>query len=77
AVSVKCSLQIIDGKQRYRIEWNEHGGPPVEQPKRKGFGTVLIQRGIAAETGGNVEISFAERGFSFSLDATADRLRNE
>ena len=78
AVRVRCSLQIIDdGTQRYRIDWDEHGGPPVEQPKRKGFGTVLIQRGLAAETGGSVDISFAETGFSFRLDAPADRLRNE
>jgi PAS domain S-box-containing protein len=31
------------------LRWRERGGPPVEKPRRTGFGSRLIQRGLAAE----------------------------
>jgi two-component sensor histidine kinase len=29
-----------------RIEWSEHGGPPVRPPQRRGFGTGLFRRAL-------------------------------
>ena len=39
---VDISWQKVDG--RYRLEWKEHGGPPVEPPTETGFGTRLLKR---------------------------------
>lgn len=33
----------LSGDQRLRFIWKESGGPPVELPKRKGFGTTLMK----------------------------------
>ena len=44
------------------FEWRESGGPPVLPPTRKGFGSSLIQRGIARELGGRAEIDYAPEG---------------
>ena len=46
----------------FDIVWEERGGPPVNSPANRGFGTNLIARGIAAEIGGNVTLDFRLAG---------------
>lgn len=38
------------------ITWVEKQGPPVEPPARKGFGTRLLEQGLAHELGGTVRL---------------------
>ncbi|HEX2552142.1 MAG TPA: HWE histidine kinase domain-containing protein [Microvirga sp.] len=54
---------------RLRLEWRERGGPPVSSPDRRGFGTRLIERSLAQDLGGRVEISFAPEGVVCVVDA--------
>jgi PAS domain S-box-containing protein len=42
--------------------WREQGGPPVQAPERRGFGTRMIERTLAAEFGGQVALDFAPDG---------------
>lgn len=58
-----------DGAERLRIEWHESGGPPVTPPSRRGFGSRLIERGLAGELDGEVELIFAEAGLRCTVDA--------
>lgn len=44
------------------VEWVESGGPPVTPPKRQGFGTKLIQRGLAQQLGGEIKLAFNPDG---------------
>ncbi len=44
------------------LEWRESGGPPVVQPQRKGFGTRLLERALASDLGGRVELDFQPSG---------------
>ena len=44
------------------VEWVESGGPPVVPPKRQGFGTKLIQRGLAQQLGGDIKLDFQTAG---------------
>jgi two-component sensor histidine kinase len=44
------------------LEWRETGGPPVAAPTRKGFGTRLIERSLAAETGGEASLAYDPAG---------------
>jgi PAS domain S-box-containing protein len=44
------------------IEWRESGGPPVEAPTRRGFGTRLIQRGLSTEAENAATIAFDRDG---------------
>jgi two-component sensor histidine kinase len=44
----------IDGKKdraMLTMDWTETGGPPVQQPTRKGFGSRLIERALRGENG--------------------------
>ena len=38
-----------EGKEWLTLEWTERGGPPAVQPKGKGLGTRLIDRGLDPE----------------------------
>lgn len=44
------------------IRWEETGGPVVEAPTRRGFGTRLIEGNLAAEPGGEVRLDFRPEG---------------
>lgn len=57
------------GKPRLRIEWRERGGPPVSAPSKRGFGSRMIERGLATELGGQVQLTFAPEGLACVIDA--------
>ncbi len=48
----------------FRLEWSEHGGPPVEPPVHKGFGSKLIERGIG---GGRVTTAYPPEGLTCTM----------
>lgn len=50
------------GNRQFRFIWQESGGPPVEEPTRKGFGSRLITRVLAADFEGKVSIDYAPTG---------------
>jgi PAS domain S-box-containing protein len=49
-------------KPMLEMRWEETGGPPVQNPSRRGFGTRLIERSLAQELSGKVEIKFEPSG---------------
>jgi two-component sensor histidine kinase len=44
------------------LQWRETGGPAVQAPERRGFGTRLLERSAAYELGGSVSLDFAASG---------------
>ena len=44
------------------LHWVEHGGPPVDEPTRRGFGTRLITEGLAFELNGQASLHYAKSG---------------
>ena len=50
-----------------RIRWRESGGPPVQPPKRQGFGSRLIQRSIEGELDGHMILDFATTGVNYDI----------
>ncbi|CAO3435702.1 sensor histidine kinase [Azospirillum endophyticum] len=44
------------------LRWRESGGPPVVPPTRRGFGSRLIERGLAHELEGDVALAFDPAG---------------
>ena len=43
-----------DPQPRLKLDWRESGGPPVSPPKRRGFGTVLLQQSLGRDLNGEV-----------------------
>ena len=52
-----------------RLTWAEQGGPPVAQPTRRGFGSRLLERGLAAELDGEVNLRFDSSGLICTIRA--------
>lgn len=46
----------------FDLSWQETGGPPVSKPLRGGFGTRLLEKGLARELGGKVQLDYAPEG---------------
>lgn len=83
------SLSAVDGRVtlnwrleeegtaiRAVVEWVERGGPPVEPPTRRGYGTAFIDSAVRGSLRGSAEFDFAPKGlrctFSIIVDGSAD-----
>jgi PAS domain S-box-containing protein len=53
---------------KLRFRWRESGGPAVAPPERRGFGSLLVERGIRAELGGASKLEFAPAGVRCDID---------
>jgi two-component sensor histidine kinase len=52
-----------------RLSWQESGGPVVVVPRQKGFGMRLLERGIARELNGTVEMHYGRSGLTCTIEA--------
>jgi len=58
-------LEVIvsrDAEDNFCAHWRESGGPPVKPPKRRGFGSTIIERSIPYELKGTAEIDYRLKG---------------
>jgi PAS domain S-box-containing protein len=72
-VAIDWDKTVEQGIERFTLNWVEAGGPPVTPPEQRGFGTRMIERGLAAELSGKVEINFAETGLQCRVMAPFPR----
>ena len=64
---VEIAWTIDDEKQRLRLTWTERGGPPVEPPTRRSFGTRMMES-LGQQLNGQVQLSYDPSGFVYLLD---------
>ena len=66
AGEVEVTWTLDDPAQPALVEilWREAGGPPVTPPTRRGFGSRLVEKGLARELGGEVSLRFAPEGLT-------------
>jgi PAS domain S-box-containing protein len=57
------------GSKRMSMEWTEQGGPAVALPKRRGFGSDLIERGLGRQFGGSAILDFQSTGLCCRISA--------
>ncbi len=63
---VSIDLHIADDGALI-IKWREMGGPPVQPPKRRGFGSTIIEHTVPFELKGKVETRFKLAGFEADI----------
>jgi len=68
-VVIVWRIEGAEGDRRLVLHWEETGGPEVEKPKRKGFGSRLIERALASELGGDVGVNYASTGLVCTIVA--------
>ena len=68
-VAVDWAVEGAGADARFRFQWLERGGPPVTEPARRGFGSVLIEKAVAQDFGAEPVIEFAPDGLFYAFDA--------
>jgi two-component sensor histidine kinase len=64
---VEVAWTIDDEKQRLHLTWTERGGPSVHPPKRRSFGTRMMES-LGQQLNGHVQLNYDPCGFVYSLD---------
>lgn len=64
----------IDGEE-LEVRWQESGGPQVSPPERTGFGTRLLEQGLARELRGSVRADYRPEGLVCTILAPVPVIR--
>jgi two-component sensor histidine kinase len=76
-VSVRWAIDATTAETTVHFRWQERGGPPVTIPKRKGFGTVLLERALATTSGVPPHFDYSPEGFSYEVKAVLAEQKTE
>jgi two-component sensor histidine kinase len=68
-IRITWEIDDLQSPVRLHLQWEEGGGPTVMAPTRRGFGTRLIERSLAQDLDGDVQIKFAPTGVVCTVDA--------
>ncbi|MBF9194812.1 PAS domain-containing sensor histidine kinase [Microvirga terrestris] len=68
-VDIVWNIARAEPGGRLHLRWQESGGPLVQAPARQGFGSRLIERSLARELNGDVQITFHPEGVLCTVDA--------
>ena len=72
-MAVTWTVERRGDGEHLALDWAERNGPPVTAPAKRGFGTTLIERGLAHDLSGEARIEFLPGGVRASVRAV---LRN-
>lgn len=71
---VAITWTVDDDAGCLTLKWMEMGGPPVNVPTRRSFGTRMIES-LGNQLRGRVDLSFNPSGFIYQLDAPLSALK--
>ncbi len=75
-VSISWKFERV-GDDRLTIIWEERGGPEVMPPARKGFGSTLVERLLAAELKGQTKFSYEKSGVICVIETEMSKLADD
>ena len=64
---IAIKWEVDEEKQRFKFKWTESGGPKVNTPSRRSFGTRLIES-LGQQLKGQVQLNYHLTGFEYVLD---------
>jgi two-component sensor histidine kinase len=64
---VEIAWTISDEAQRLNLTWTEKGGPAVTPPKRRSFGTRMMES-LGQQLNGHVHLTYDPAGFIYTLE---------
>jgi len=67
-VRISWTIESAPDGNRLILIWREENGPPVRPPSRKGFGSRVIERGLALELGGTSHLDYRPDGVVCTID---------
>jgi PAS domain S-box-containing protein len=79
ALSRKEGIVRIDwvAGERFRLIWQELGGPVVDTVSKGGFGRIVLERITPAALDGTAHLGFPPEGVTWTLDAPIEQIRGK
>ncbi|MCI0754968.1 PAS domain S-box protein [Roseomonas vastitatis] len=76
-LSITWRFETREGNEHLLLEWRESGVamPPAAAPRRRGFGTELIQRALPYQMRGEAELTFRSDGVHCLISLPADAVQ--
>jgi PAS domain S-box-containing protein len=68
-IRINWKVDNLQSPACLHLQWEESEGPAVVAPTRRGFGTRLIERSLAQDLDGDVQIEFVPAGVVCTVDA--------
>src|SRR5690349_13498573 len=69
-VRISWGLERAAEHERFGFRWEECGGPPVEEPSQKGFGSVVLEHVMAEYLAARPELTYAAAGVVYELSGS-------
>ena len=73
SIRIAWTIEPAPEGNRLILHWQEKDGPPVTPPSRKGFGSRVIERGLAHELEGTVHLDYRAEGVLCTINFPAPR----
>ncbi|WP_441985627.1 sensor histidine kinase [Microvirga sp. 2YAF29] len=67
-IAVTWTIRDLEAGRLLIIDWVERGGPKVEQPRRKGFGSTLLHRVLTHQCHATISIAYDPEGLSCHME---------
>ena len=71
-IAVNWRPETDDPRAHLVLDWIERGGPPVREPRHKGFGSRLIDRTIRAKPGASYTTTYRPEGLHWQVRLPAE-----
>ncbi|MEQ8268027.1 MAG: HWE histidine kinase domain-containing protein [Parvibaculum sp.] len=75
-IAVDWTVEPGPEGKRLLLHWRETGGPPVTPPLHKGFGTRVLEQGLAGELDGTVDFDYRPGGLICTMHVNAPEPRH-
>ena len=67
-IDINWSIDGEAAEATFKFQWQERDGPPV--PRRKGFGSMLLETLASQDFGAQPKLNFAPHGLYYSIEAS-------
>jgi PAS domain S-box-containing protein len=74
SVHITWRVSGLNGQGTFSLCWQEHGGPPVAVPERKGFGSTVLEYVMGEYFSEPPRMEFAPSGLRYALTAPVEAL---
>lgn len=71
SILISWTIEPTPEGNRLLLHWEEKDGPPVTPPSRKGFGSRVLERGLAHELAGTVQLDYRSGGVVCTMNIPA------
>ena len=66
-LDVRWTIDDSGPVRQVNLDWREHNGPEVHPPKRRGFGTILLEKVVAVQCDAKVALHYHPSGLRFTM----------